>query len=161
MEHLAIGPVVVSVLIVAIPIIMIIGGIASGILRTRGRQRLEELVMRERIAAIERGIDPSKLSPLPIVDEHAQRAAAIKQLMATSRPTELQKAQGFLITGTIILAAGLGLTLMFMILPGANATRTWAAGLVPILTGLGLIVCWAIVRRGASENERSPGPPGV
>lgn len=48
----------------AIPIIAIIGGITLAIIRTTGQQRLAELERRERIAAIERGVDPSKLPPM-------------------------------------------------------------------------------------------------
>ena len=55
----------VPFLVFAIPIIAIVGGITAGIVRTLGRQRLIELAQRERIAAIERGVDPSKLPPLP------------------------------------------------------------------------------------------------
>src|SRR5207248_4823258 len=47
-------------LIFSIPIVAIVGGITAGIVRTLGNQRLMELAQRERIAAIERGVDPSK-----------------------------------------------------------------------------------------------------
>ena len=53
----------------AIPILAVTGGIIAGIVRAVGQQRLIELAHRERIAAIERGIDPSKLPPLPVPDD--------------------------------------------------------------------------------------------
>lgn len=166
MEQFAVWPGALAVLILAIPILVISGGIAAGILRTRGRQRLAELVMRERIAAIERGIDPSQLSPLPVVDDHAQRAAAIKQVLAAAglpqspRRTELQKSQAWLITGAILLAAGLGLGLMLAILTDFG-TRAWAAGLLPAFIGIAAIVCSAIVRRGAPADDHTLGPPSA
>src|SRR5881397_1353510 len=56
----------IPIVALAIPIVAIIGGITAGIIRTLGRQRLIELAQRERIAAIERGVDPAKLTPLPV-----------------------------------------------------------------------------------------------
>jgi hypothetical protein len=174
MQHLAVAPAVLAALILVIPIVAIIGGIVAGIVRSLGRQRLAELAMRERIAAIERGIDPSKLSPLPVVDDHAQRAAAIKQVMAAAglplppRRAALQNAQGWLLSGVIILAAGLGLVPMLMILPDANlilqdanAHRVWAIGLLPVFVGIAAIVCSVIVRKGAPADDHTPGPPSA
>jgi len=49
---------------IAIPIVAIVGGISMGIVRLLTAARLEELARKERIAAIERGVDPSKLPPV-------------------------------------------------------------------------------------------------
>jgi hypothetical protein len=147
-------------------LILDIGGIAAGILRTRGRQRLAELVMRERIAAIERGIDPTKLPPMPVVDDPAVKAALAHVLAAaglpqTPRRAELQKAQAWLTTGAILLAAGLGLGLMLLILTDASAHRAWAAGLLPAFIGIAAIIASVIVRKGAPADDRTPGTPSA
>ena len=57
----------VSIFAMGIPIVAIIGGITVAIVRTIGQQRLAELAHRERIAALERGVDPSKLPPAPVL----------------------------------------------------------------------------------------------
>src|SRR5204863_7964553 len=57
---------VVPLLIFSLPIIAIVGGIVAGIMKQTGRQRLVEMAQQERIAAIQRGIDPSQLPPLPL-----------------------------------------------------------------------------------------------
>ena len=58
---------IIAVLVFAIPVVAVIGGITAGIMKTRGQQRLIELAQRERIAAIEKGIDPAKLPLLPVI----------------------------------------------------------------------------------------------
>ena len=55
---------IVPLFALAIPIVAITGGIVVAVVRALGRQRMIELAQRERIAAIERGVDPSKLPPL-------------------------------------------------------------------------------------------------
>src|SRR5689334_14916394 len=87
----------------AIPIIAIIGGITMGIIRTMGEQRLAELARRERIAAIERGIDPDKLPPMPTPDGYNH----------DSYPGygngRLRRAHGLMIAGAILIAVGIAL----------------------------------------------------
>lgn len=53
--------IIMAFAVMSIPLIAIIGGLTVAIVKMLGRQRLEELARRERIAAIERGIDPSRL----------------------------------------------------------------------------------------------------
>ena len=60
----------IPILIIAIPIMAIAGGIVVGVVRMIGQQRLLELAQRERIAAIERGIDPGKIPTPSIFDEN-------------------------------------------------------------------------------------------
>jgi hypothetical protein len=49
-----------------IPLVAIVGGIAAGIIKSNSRHRLLELAQRERIAALERGIDPERLPKLEL-----------------------------------------------------------------------------------------------
>ena len=95
-------------LVFSIPIIAIVGGITAGIIKTLGRQRLIELAQQERIAAIQRGIDPSKLPPMPnlALDED--------ELLGMSGPEQdRRRAQGLLIGGIIVTAASIGMIAFF------------------------------------------------
>ncbi len=60
------APVIAIVFSLTIPLVAIIGGITAGIIKSNARRRLMELAQRERIAAIERGIDPEKLPALHV-----------------------------------------------------------------------------------------------
>jgi hypothetical protein len=81
--------------ILGTPCLAVIGGIVAGILRMRGQQRLVELAQRERIAALEKGLDVSQLT-LPI-----GYAAAFSPSQAARR-----RAQGLMIGGLLIIALG-------------------------------------------------------
>jgi hypothetical protein len=140
-------------MVLAIPVLAIIGGITAGILKTRGQQRIVELAHRERLAAIERGIDPDQLPPIPVVENDL--TAILKAMQRTPRQAALHQAQGFLITGVILLAAGLGLSVMLLLL-SPDADKAWAAGLMPIFIGLALLLSSVIVRRGAPREDDGP-----
>jgi len=90
-------------LVFAIPIIAIIGGITAGIVRTMGQQRLAELAARERLAAIEKGIDPSKLPPPP-----GYGSEWGGDWSAPRDPN--RRAQSLMIGGLVTLAVGIGLS---------------------------------------------------
>ena len=156
MEHFGM-PAVIAALVFAIPVLAIMGGIIAGILKAQGRRRLVELIHRERIAAIERGVDPSKLPPPPALDY--DDAGKIATLARTFRQSNAQKAQGFLVTGLIMLAAGVGLSLMLVALPDPDANDAWAAGILPFSIGVALMVSSAIVRRGTGDDPEEGTKP--
>jgi hypothetical protein len=120
--------------IFAIPIVAIVGGIVMGIIRTMGEQRLAELARRERIAAIERGIDLEKLPPLPVPDGYNDYA------LGNGR---LRRAHGLMIAGTILIAVGIAL---FVLLASVEPDKSHKLlGLLPLLTGCALIFSsWVI-----------------
>jgi hypothetical protein len=124
---------VVPLLIFSLPIIAIVGGIVAGILKQSGRQRLIELAQQERIAAIQRGIDPSALPPLPL------EALGDAGAMLSAYQSERRRAQGFLIAGIITMFAGIGLIAFLLILNDDN-DRVWAVGLIPAVVGLALLI---------------------
>lgn len=132
------APAIAMLVLLSIPMIAIVGGIVTGIVRTISRQRLIEMAQRERIAAIERGIDPSKLPPLPTLgdeDTFGPEAAARRGR---------HRAQGLMIGGIISVAAGLGLMVFLnTIEPGKNE---WAVGVVPTFIGLALLLSYWLVR---------------
>ena len=125
-------------LIFSIPIIAIVGGIASGILKQAGRQRLVELAQQERIAAIQRGIDPSQLPPLPL------EALGEGGAMLSARESDKRRAQGYLIAGLITLFAGIGVSAFLMFLD-TGEQGVWAVGIIPATAGIALLLSALIV----------------
>lgn len=146
------GDMFIPLFALAIPIIAIIGGITAGIVKTISRQRMIELAQRERIAAIERGIDPSKIPPIPqglLVDDDA--ASAIYDPVFHQH----RRRQGLVIGGIVTLFVGAGL-MAFLILmhTGDNA---WAVGIIPMSVGIALLLSAALIRPMESSNR----PPVV
>ena len=139
--------IIIPFLIFSIPIIAIVGGIAAGIVRTLGRQRLVELAQRERIAAIERGIDPTKLPPLPaMMDETGGYT------MWGPR-TARHRAQGLLVGGIITMFAGVGVACFLLVMRSSGAVDepVWAVGLIPVFVGLAMLIsAWLVWPRNGS-----------
>ena len=54
-----ISDIIMAFAVMSIPIVALIGALTVAIIKMVGRQRLEELASRERIAAIERGVSPT------------------------------------------------------------------------------------------------------
>jgi hypothetical protein len=132
----------------SIPVVAIIGGITAGIIKTLGRQRLQELARRERIVAIERGLDPSQLPPIPPEDP----GEIVTGPMSRSR-------QGLLIGGLVILFAGLGLVVLLSALD-TGEEGIWAVGAIPIGIGLALLLSYYLVRPvNGGESRTTPGAP--
>jgi hypothetical protein len=121
--------------IFALPIIAVTGGIIMGIIRTMGEQRLAELARRERIAAIERGIDPDKLPPMPAPDGYNTGYG-----VGNGR---LRRAHGLMIAGTILIAVGIALFALLAAVEPDKAHKL--LGLLPLLTGCALIVSSFVV----------------
>lgn len=139
-------------LIFAIPIIAITGGITMGIIRTLGRQRMLELHQRERIAAIERGVDPSKI-PAPVLpddegwswDRGGNRGPR-------------HRAQGLLIGGIITLFSGVGIMVFLRMLN--TGENVWAVGVIPTMVGAGLLLSsWLVWPRGLRDMPPSSDAP--
>jgi hypothetical protein len=91
---------------------------------------------------IEKGIDPAKLPSLPML------GGDLTAMNLTPRQAELRRVQGLLIGGLVLLAVGLGLSVMLLFLPDPEANKAWAAGIIPTFIGLALLVSSAIVRKG-------------
>jgi hypothetical protein len=138
----------VPILIFAVPIVAIIGGITAGIVRTLSQHRLQELAARERIAAIERGVDPSKLPPAPqIVDD----ASAYSYTRDPHR-----RYQGLMIGGLVTLSVGIGLAIMLGLLADTDR-NAWAVGLIPGFVGVALLLgAWLVKPRNESTGGSYP-----
>lgn len=128
-------------MVFAIPIVAIVGGITAGIVKTMTDARLMENAQRERMAAIQRGIDLDKLPPLPVL------GPATGDLLAGFNPLAAQRhrAQGLLIGGVITLFAGLGIGTFLYFIAGRDGDAVWAVGIIPAFIGLALLLSAAIV----------------
>ena len=129
-------------LVFSIPIVAIVGGITAGIVKTVTEARLIENAQRERMAAIQRGVDLDKLPPLPPI------GVSSTEMMAGFDPkaAQLHRAQGLLIGGIITLFAGIGIAtfLHFIVEPG-DVDRIWAVGIIPAFVGVALLLSAAIL----------------
>lgn len=136
----------IPVVLFFIPVVAIVGGIITGIVRLLGQQRLAELQQRERIAAIERGLDPAKLPPPPAWDAPG--------IYDPAHVRDMRQSRGYLIGGIVTLFTGAGLTAFLTILnPGEN---TWAVGIIPSSIGMALLIsAWLVRPRG----NGAPPPP--
>jgi hypothetical protein len=139
----------VPIMIFSIPIVAIVGGITAGIVKIIAHHRMIELAQRERIAAIERGIDPSKLPPLP--------AAAMDEggsVYVSHYDYSRRRSQNMMIAGIITLLVGVGVSIFLRQVAGESV---WAVGVIPALAGLGLLISAIIVR--PHESDRNGGTP--
>jgi hypothetical protein len=136
----------VPFLIFSIPIIAIVGGITAGIIRSLGNQRLIEMAQRERIAAIERGIDPSQLPPLPGVMGRGNDDVAAMYLSSTDYAK--RRSTNLMVGGIITLFVGIGVSLFLLVVDGGD--RSWGVGIVPIAAGIGLLLSALLTRPSTS-----------
>ena len=127
---------IIGLVAMAIPIIAIIGGITAGIIRTLGQQRLAELAHKERIAALERGMDPSKLPPSPLLEyEHG---------FGVGPYNAVRRVHGLLIGGLICVLGGITLGLFIYLMD--TEKNAWAVGLVPTGIGVALLLSSWLIR---------------
>ena len=138
--------VLVPIFSLAIPVVAIVGGITAGIVRMVLKARVMELAQRERIAAIERGVDISRLQPLP-VDVDTDDTA----IFASPRQVMLNRSRGLMVGGIVTLAVGVGLGTMLGVL-NEGSERVWAVGLIPALVGVALLISSVLIRNAADED---------
>ncbi|MEO5989740.1 MAG: hypothetical protein ABIU54_13110 [Candidatus Eisenbacteria bacterium] len=137
----------IPLFIFSIPLLAISGGIVAGIIRMMHRQRTWELIQRERIAAIERGIAPEAIAQMQHSIPYDERG-----LFVNPRATAERLRQSLRIGGIITLFVGFALAVF---LNGvSDEKRVWMVGLLPIAAGLGLLVSSAVVRPAFED-----GPP--
>jgi len=141
----------VPFLVFAIPIVAIVGGITAGIIRTLGQQRLIEMAQRERIAAIERGIDPAKLPPMPMSPSGHDHDLASMYLS----PYEFarRRSQNLMTGGVITLFVGIGVGVFLWIVDRGD--NSWGVGIVPLAVGIGLLLSSWLVKPKDSDAVKS------
>ena len=130
---------------IVVPIVAIVGGISLAMVRIVAQARLEEMARKERIAAIERGVDPEKLPALPVTEAYG---------LGSSR---IRRAHGLLIGGLVLLAVGLGMGVVFSFVEPDKSL--WIAGVVPGFVGLALLLASRVVWP-KDEDRAGPKPGG-
>jgi hypothetical protein len=133
MEHLQ--NVIAVILILGTPCLAIAGGIVASILKMRAQHRLMELAMRERIVALEKGLDPGPI--------------ATPAAFGVIPPAEVarRRAQGLMIGGLLTIALGAGLMLTLPLLPPGDGRENWPTGIIPILLGVALLISSRLIRK--------------
>jgi VIT1/CCC1 family predicted Fe2+/Mn2+ transporter len=121
----------------------------SGIVKMQGRQRLIELAQQERIAAIQRGIDPNQLPPLPL-----EALGSSDSPFLSPYESDRRRSQGFLTSGIITLFGGAGILVFLMLIDPDHDKPVWAVGLIPMLVGVSLMLsAWVIRPRGNGGSK--------
>lgn len=121
----------------------IIGGLVSGVIRGHQRQRMIELVQRERIAMIERGASPESLPP---ITENAL-VAAFGTGVGDERILAARRQQWLTIWGLVFTFFGLGLGTLLANVAGED--NVWAVGAIPASVGLALLLGSRVVKAPA------------
>ena len=129
----------------SIPIIAIVGGITAGIVRMYHRQRTFELMQRERIAAIERGLDPDKIAGLQrplLYDDHGVYTDPHQQAE--------RRRQGLMIGGIVTLFTGAAVAIFLNGVAGGHhggeEEKVWMVGLIPAAIGMALLLSSFLIR---------------
>jgi hypothetical protein len=134
---------IATVLVLGTPAFALTAAILASILRVRGEHRLLELAQRERLAAIEKGIDV-KDWPLPALPGRS---------IQSMRELSLRRAQGLTIGGILSIGLGLGLAVMLRLMQWGDGGDAWPIGILPLFLGLALLLSARIVRKDLDSSD--------
>jgi hypothetical protein len=147
-----IGPdVVAPVMVFAIPIVAVGGGILAGIVKTVSAHRLMEAAVRERMALIARGVDPARIPAVPL--DAGLAGFGAWPLVEYAR----FRAQGLLIGGFVTLAGGLALGAFIGMMDGWDE-GSWTFGLIPVAIGIALLLSALLVWPRGRETSPMTAP---
>ena len=139
-----------GILAVAVPVIVMIGGVIVTLMALHGRQRLKELAMQERIALIEKGLVPSPES----------NPAAFESMLGPPRVSV--RALRYRSAGLVLTGVGLALMILLLfVMP--RGSRGVAIGVGGALTVLGLTVLGnglLLAEDHGEGNRRTTAPHG-
>jgi len=141
----------VPLMAMSIPIVAIVGGITAGIVRMLQRQRAFEMIQRERIAAIERGLDPDKIASLqrPLMfDDHGVYTDPV---VASEH-----RRQGLLIGGLVTLFVGVALSVFLYGVADHEDHPVWLVGMIPAAVGIALLLSSFLIRPIVSSQQQPP-----
>jgi hypothetical protein len=130
-----------------IPVVAIIGGITAGIVKSHHRARMIELAQRERIAAIERGLDISQLPPLPPI------AGLGADVEAMPEARQLHRSRGLTIWGIILACLGLALVAI-LLLTVPLETGAWGSGFFFLMLGVAFLISARVIRPDLDDLRR-------
>lgn len=126
---------------VVIGLVFIFGLIGFGLVRKsladKERLQLREMIHRERMSAMEKGLPLEGLgledTAMPGVALASDRQDVITWIRFTA-----------LFLGLAFFFGGLGMAVGFFIAPDPDLNDIWSLGLIPTLTGLGLLIFYFI-----------------
>ncbi len=126
---------------VLIPLAGIVWFIINGLAEEKTARLNRELLHRERLLAMEKGM-----------------TEVLERSVATEPIASGRDSNGLLTGGIITLGVGIGLSLFLQIAVDGNDRRQAVAlGLIPIFVGLSLIVAWLVTRRlGRNGTVKEP-----
>lgn len=126
----------ITPVIILTPLLLIVGGLWLGLMKAGHSFKLRQLAYRERIAALERGVDPALFPSLPGGGDPA------------ALDGERTAPGTFWYTfGIMALFVGVGAAVFTRLM--APHDSVWMIGIVPVFSGLGALTCgWFLDRRG-------------
>ncbi len=136
------------IVMMAIPMIAIVGGITHGIIKSIHRQRLRELAHKERIAALEKGINPQDLPPTM-----SNMAFADQVESHNTEHSQLVRSQRFFLWGAITLGVGIAAAFGIHNAPDADAGAAFA-GVGIAFVGIALMLAGRMVRPDPDDVRR-------
>jgi hypothetical protein len=149
------------VLVMTIPLIVLIGGLIIGGMALQHRAKLRELVYKERIAMIERGLVPPPETD-PAEFDRTMREAVVARIGAQpGGPGE--RALRHRTAGVALIALGLGLMLIIGFAGENPSAGIGVGGAIMVLGAAGLVnsvfVAQEEARRAADERRRAASAP--
>lgn len=138
------GEAIAPILIFSIPIIAIVGGISSRITRTMARARIQELLIQERIKAMEKGITPP--AQVPMLDPEIESGLYVQ--------SHEQRVFGLRLGGGIAIAVGLAL--MFALYSTTGASEAWVWMSIPAAIGAALFIGSFFVPKSRQYQAGNP-----
>ncbi len=138
---------------VAIGVVFIFGLIGFGLVRKsladRERLKMREMIHRERMAAIEKN--------LPLEEMGLEDTAMPEVTMTSSRNDPITWIRfTALFLGLAFFFGGIGMSVAFRIAPEPGFNDIWSLGLIPTLTGFGLLIFY-FMTMGQQKGNGSRG----
>jgi hypothetical protein len=109
-------------------------------LRNKKRQKTLELIHKERLAAMEKGI------PMPEWPDYDVNGKGI--LAESLRSGRSQNPKAFLGAGSILVMIGAGICLAFYLAGVPDLRAVWPVGLIVVFTGIGLFIHYFLTKGG-------------
>lgn len=133
---------VLPFLLLFVPMIAVIGGVIAGVVRAVGRQRIAELAYKERIAAVERGVDLSRLPPVSGGEDRLVQDDA-------------RSLTRWLTIVGLVMVFGSAALIVTIAVFDSDKTK-WVAALIPLAIGAALLLSAWIVRPRNGTTHTSP-----
>ena len=135
---------------VVIGVVFIFGLIGFGLVRKsladKERLQLREMLHRERMTAMEKNLPVDELNledmAMPEVTLTSTRGESIAWIRITA-----------LFLGLAFFFGGIGMSLGFRIAPEEDFNDIWSLGLIPALTGFGLLIFYLMTMGQRSETR--------